>query len=1216
MDRNKLNALNEQINNARNQDLAWYDYGFDMAKGAWSGAVDAAEETWQFTRWAADGLIDGAGYALGQEWGGIDGNTWDENYETERLLFEPPRPTTAAGQFVDDVTQFGVGLIGAGKFTAATKLGQKALTSGVKGRIAKTTVDSAISSSVAHNPYEQRLSDIVQSIPALENPVTDFLQADDDDGQLERRLKMAGEDVLLGLGIEGVLAFAKGAKRLRKGEDPEVVRADVESELAVATQAQKQKRTADAAEKRKVVKAAEKEQAAVDAVVKEGGDATDMPRQYTAAVMADDLEVAASRTGKSREDVLMSEKKADLMKRAQLLGIKTNTKTTKAQVIERIEQKLFPDGQKVNPVNKVEVTAPKTDSGVKKPKSVGVKPTKKQIQTLVKGIKEPEDIQKVFDQTTGFKLFNRTQDGDMPIVNYVDEVTSVLQDTINAAEPMLKRIKGKQGVDDVFKKVATRLSETTNLKASDWMNKAYAYGKTTEEAVVVLHSIEALMKDSGDRMYRLFSDKRYNSNEAVQTKALAELENYNKLLAAAQMIETPFGRALRMRQEKVFDTKMLREAVNDMGGADNIERFRAAVIASGGDFGKIGKAAAEMPRIKKGGAMLGEFFRSMILFNIKTHVTNTMSGVVETFVVPMERYIGSYIPYGRNPFGAEAKAIRDDVTYHLMGLSSGFKDSISMAAKALRLEKNFVDPAATKIDGTDVINKISSDFVGIRGDTLLGRNLDTIGKITRGSLRALGAEDEFFKQINYRARVFADAYRDAKTMFDNGQLADTNAMKEYAQKKVGEAFDDAGRGKNEGAVQYAREITFTEELRDGSMALKLQQATQQHPTLQLFLPFVRTPTNLIVRATQRTPLAYLASRRYRETLQHGTPEEKAQMIGRVALGTTLLGGMAVMALEGKVTGAGPALPDQNKLWRAAGNQPYSIKINGKWVSYNRFDPIMMPVGLMANMFDVRKHLTASDAEDWFATSVFALSTTIQDKAYLQGIANLMEALQTDDPRAIGKVSRLGENMIASFIPAAPLQVVEGIQAMNAQDGQDYPELREAIGLQDKLARRIPMMVDSLPAKYNWLTGQSIRNPDAFSTGFPIVPDKTTEFVGSELVNLKYPFQGPQKTISGIELSTEQFADYNRFMGSTRLNGLTLMQALQQLMSRPDYRRDGSQVYDGQIQTREIQAVSQVISAYKSQARVELFKTYPDLYREYTARKINDRAGQRLLETNR
>ena len=1214
MDRSELNALNAQINDARNQDLAWYDYGFDIAKGAWSGATDAVEETYQFTRWAADGLADGLGYALGQEWGGIDGNTWDESYETERLLWEPPRPTTAAGQVVDDITQFGVGLVGAGKFTAATKAGKYLAKKGTKGKIAKTTMDSAISSSVAHNPYEERLSDIVQSIPALENPVTDFLQADDDDGILERRLKMAGEDIALGLGIEGVLTMAKAAKRLRKGEDPKVVEEETTSALAETTEKVKRQRTTAQKKRNADVQAAKREQKRIDAAVAKGEDTTGMPRVRTAAVMADDLELAATKQGKARDEVLMAEKKADLMERAKLLGIPTSKRTTKSQIVEKIEQKLFPDGQKVNPVNKVEVEAPKTKTGVQKPKKVT--PTKAQIQTLTKGVKEPEDIQKVFDETTGFKLFNRTKDGDMPIVNYTDDMTSAIQDTINASKPMLERIRGKQSVDDVFKSVATRLSETTNLKAQDWMNKAYAYGKTTEEAMVALHSIEAVMKDSGERMFKLFSDKRYNSNPEVQAKALAELENYNKLLAAAQMIETPFGRALRMRQEKVFDTKVLRDAVNDMGGTENLERFRAAVIASGGDFGKIGKAAAEMPRIKKGASMLGEFFRSMILFNIKTHVTNTLSGVTETLVVPMERYIGSYIPMGRNPFGAEAKAIRDDVTYHLMGLSSSFKDSITMAAQALRMERNFLDPANTKLDGNDVINKINSDFVGIRGDTLLGRNLDTIGKITRGSLRALGAEDEFFKQINYRARVFADAYREAKTLFDAGKLKDTQAMKDYAQQRVSEAFDDAGRGTNEGAVQYSREITFTEELREGSMALKLQQATQQHPTLQLFLPFVRTPTNLIVRGTQRTPMAYLLSRRYRETLQHGTEAEKAQMIGRVALGTTFLGGMAVYAMEGRLTGAGPALPDQNKLWRQAGNQPYSIKLGDKWVSYNRYDPIFMPIGLMANFFDMSKHLNVNDKEDLFATSVFALSTTIQDKAYLQGIANLMEALQTDDPRALSKVSSLRDNMISSFIPAAPLQVVEGIQALNAEDGEDYPALREAVGLQDKLYRRIPTLVDQLPKKYNWLTGKEIRNPDAFSTGFPIVPDKTTEAVGSELVALKYPFQGPQRRLEGIELSSDQYSDYHQFMGTTTINGMTLMQALSQLMRSPQYRTDGSQVYDGEVQTREIKAVTTIIGAYKKQARVELYQKYPELYREVRARKINDKAGTRLLETNR
>ena len=182
----------------------------------------------------------------------------------------------------------------------------------------------------------------------------------------------------------------------------------------------------------------------------------------------------------------------------------------------------------------------------------------------------------------------------------------------------------------------------------------------------------------------------------------------------------------------------------------------------------------------------------------------------------------------------------------------------------------------------------------------------------------------------------------------------------------------------------------------------------------------------------------------------------------------------------------------------------------------------MPIGLMANAFDISKHQDEMEIEDWFTTSVFAMSTTIQDKAYLQGLANLFDVLQTDDPNQASRIVSIRDNFISSFIPAAPLQVVEGLQSLD--DDTPYPELSEAIGLQDKMMRRIPFLVDKLPKKYNWLTGQAVVNPDPFSTGFPVVPDKTTEFVGSNLVALNYPFKGPPRRIVGVELSSEQFSD--------------------------------------------------------------------------------------------
>lgn len=849
----------------------------------------------------------------------------------------------------------------------------------------------------------------------------------------------------------------------------------------------------------------------------------------------------------------------------------------------------------------------------------------KQIRSLVAGVKSPKDIQGVFDEAAkgkDLKLFNRTENGDVPIVNYADEVTSVIQDTITAFRPALEKVKGGVKDKEQFLQEATdRLASATNLKSDDWMKIAFAYGDSIDESIGAVLAMDAMLMESGAKMHRLFSAKNYEQSMDIQTKALAELEHFNKLLLGIKKIETATGRALRMRQEKIADVNQLLAAQTDLGGKKGIDQFRAAVIASGGDLRQVTAAAekATMGRMKKGFYMGGELFRSMILFNIKTHVTNTLSGATETFLVPMERYVGSFLDYRKNPFGAEAQAIREDVSAHMVGLMSSFGDSIRMAKQAMILEKNMLDPAMTKIEGNETVNKISSEFLGIRKESLQGRFVDTIGKTTRGSLRLLGAEDEFFKQINYRARIFAEASKEGKVLMDAGKL-DKEGFKKFVQDKVDAAFDTAGKGTDTNATQYAREITFTEELDAGSVALKLQRATQDHPTMQLILPFVRTPTNLIVRGAQRTPLASLLSRRYRDTLKNGTPVERAQMLGRVAIGTTLLGGMYSLCLQGKITGAGPANPDQNRLWRAAGNQPYSIRIDDQWVSYNRFDPLMMPVGLMANYFDMGKYLPEGDAswDDIAATATFALSTTVQDKAYLQGLTNFLDAIQSNDNRGLKKAGNIVDNFFASFIPAAPLQIVEGVQAFNAENGDgNFPELREAVGLTDKIRRRIPSLNEALPKKYNWLTGETIINPDPYSTGFPVVPTNSAAGrVGQEMTRLRYPFRGVPRTLEGIQLNSQQLSDFARYMGTVKINGKTLLQSLDQLIKMKAYSNTDERVYDGVNLTREIIAISEVLSAYRQKAKATLLQSDAELYKEFHARRVNDRAGRQLLETNR
>lgn len=1257
-DTNRLEQALAKAQNTVTSDYDPLDYGLDIGKGVISGLRDAAEETIQFGHMLVDQGLEGTQTLFGAENAtGIDGSVGHDFGDD--FLIEPLRPQTTAGQITEDISQFVGGFLGAGKvkFIAnsgkyATKLarGKIGEAGGKADAIISSGAKSAASSMIAHNPYEKRLSDFIEEYPSLQNVVTGYLAADDDDGLMERRFKMALEDLALtGVLETAIFAVAKGYKAYKGKTTPDEANKVIEetnSELAKTAEQAKNERIAKAKARRSAKAKAERETKRINDKALKGEDVSNIPRPKTTAFMADEIDEGAFGAGVSREDYLVqSNTHKELVAKATALGVsqKGIIKMPKPKLAQAILEKTHPKGVKfveeppVKADTQVTETATKaTDEGAETAtKATDTAASKtptprkfhnvKQIRTLVAGVKSPKDIQGVFDEAAkgqDLKLFNRTKDGDVPIVNYADEVTSVIQDTITAFRPALEKVKGGVKDKEQFLQEATdRLASATNLKSDDWMKIAFAYGDSIDESIGAVLAMDAMLMESGAKMHRLFSAKNYEQSMDIQTKALAELEHFNKLLLGIKKIETATGRALRMRQEKIADVNQLLAAQADLGGKKGIDQFRAAVIASGGDLRQVTAAAekATMSKMKKGFYMGGELFRSMILFNIKTHVTNTLSGATETFLVPMERYIGSFLDYRKNPFGAEAQAIREDVSAHMVGLMSSFGDSIRMAKQAMVLEKNMLDPAMTKIEGNETVNKISSEFLGIRKESLQGRFVDTIGKTTRGSLRLLGAEDEFFKQINYRARIFAEASKEAKVLMDAGKL-DKVGFKKFVQDKVDAAFDTAGKGTDTSATQYAREITFTEELDAGSMALKLQRATQDHPTLQLVLPFVRTPTNLIVRGAQRTPLAYLLSRRYKDTLKNGTPVERAQMLGRVAVGTTLLGGMYSLCLQGKITGAGPANPDQNRLWRAAGNQPYSIRIDDQWVSYNRFDPLMMPVGLMANYFDMGKYLPEGDAswDDIAATTTFALATTIQDKAYLQGLTNFLDAIQANDNRGLKKAGNIVDNFFASFIPAAPLQIVEGVQAFNAENGDgNFPELREAVGLTDKIRRRIPSLNEALPKKYNWLTGETIINPDPYSTGFPVVPSNAAAGrVGQELTRLRYPFRGVPRTLEGIQLNSQQLSDFARYMGTVKINGKTLLQSLDQLIKMKAYSNTDERVYDGVNLTREIIAISEVLSAYRQKAKATLLQSDPDLYKEFHARRVNDRAGRQLLETNR
>jgi len=111
-------------------------------------------------------------------------------------------PTYFGGSFVRDLTGFVVPFSRLKMITPVSKIG--------KGT--EIVARGAVAEQLAFSPYEQRLSNLIESNPKLSNPVTEYLKADPKDTESEARFKMALEGIITGGAIEGVVALAKTVK--------------------------------------------------------------------------------------------------------------------------------------------------------------------------------------------------------------------------------------------------------------------------------------------------------------------------------------------------------------------------------------------------------------------------------------------------------------------------------------------------------------------------------------------------------------------------------------------------------------------------------------------------------------------------------------------------------------------------------------------------------------------------------------------------------------------------------------------------------------------------------------------------------------------------------------------------------------------------------------------------------------------------------------------
>lgn len=138
-------------------------------------------------------------------------------------------PETTTGQIAQNVGKFVLGFVGGGKVTKGAKVAKTAAKGFSKlmkarkaiqaGKITEQAVKGAISDMAVFDGHEERLSNLIQEVPALKNPINDYLAADENDTELEGRLKNVAEGLGLGVLTDGLIRGVKAIKKARIVED-------------------------------------------------------------------------------------------------------------------------------------------------------------------------------------------------------------------------------------------------------------------------------------------------------------------------------------------------------------------------------------------------------------------------------------------------------------------------------------------------------------------------------------------------------------------------------------------------------------------------------------------------------------------------------------------------------------------------------------------------------------------------------------------------------------------------------------------------------------------------------------------------------------------------------------------------------------------------------------------------------------------------------------
>lgn len=1105
---------------------------------------------------------------------------------------------TITGQGIEAITQFSAGFIPA---TGALKA------MGMANTMYRSMAAGAVADAAVFDAHEERLSNLVQSVPALQNPVTEYLASNEDDSILEGKFKNALEGLALGGIVDVIFKGVKAIKSRRKLKaeadeegttvEQKVAEADTSPENLAekAEQARKAYEQNPSDENLKAYKEARRARDDAGQSASDAGDTTSYRMDHEAPVSENDVGL---------HDV--ENAMPDFYGRPDEYKTGSNLDDESIKIINDLKGK--PDEQVVV-YRAVPIDAPDTinfgdwvsiNRKYAEEHGEGIPGGYKIIQarTSAKNIKNNGDSIHEYGFADESAKPPKYQDADeyIPFSQIMDEQQIELDvpdfktgatdaADVEAKNINLNRLESEEDIQTLIDKVAEADAPNINQARRQKINNE-ELPKLADDLGMSVEDLLARKEGQAFNAEQILAARKILVASAENLINLAkraangsdvEIAVFRRAMAQHRAIQNQVsgmtaeaGRALQqfnvVAKSGAEQAKAIEEMLSASGGRE-MSQTMAKMISEIDDPRVMGKAIKDMNKATTMD-MLYEAWINGLLSSPTTHMVNIMSNMVTTILAVGERHVASMI--GKNIEAGEATA-------QMVGMLEGSIDGLRLAWHTIKTGE-----PQDVLEKVEVAQRVAISAENLNASGMAGRFVDFIGAFVRLPGRMLSAGDAFFKSVGYRMELHALAHRKAMREGLKGE--------EYAKRKV-EIMENPPKNIRMAAVDASRYQTFTNEL--GDFGKGLERIRNSSGIARVVVPFLRTPVNIMSYAFERTPLAPLR-KQFRDDVKKGGPE-RDMALAKMITGSTIMATAGMMAASGHITGAGPVDRKMKNLMRANGWQPYSIKVGDKYYAYNRLDPVGALIGLAADVTEITGQTTDAGADEIAAAAVLSVVQNMASKTYMSGVMDMFDALfsSSTDPEAKNwKLNNYIQRLGGSAVPAM----------VTAIERQLSPEMSATYSILDTIKSRIPGYSKDLPPRRN-MFGDIIYleggiGPDMLSPMY--VSTDRKDPVITEMIEQGASISMPLKVMGEVELDPLQYDRLILLTANTDKSfaPLTLKEALGQIMKTPGYKM----ATDGPEGGKANQ-IRTIVQKYKEAAKIQLQKEYPELQESVINKKI-------------